>query len=447
MSPRGAGLLSIAFVSGLSGCEVVEVDAEVVATAELAEFVPTVVIVSWETAEPSRGHVEFTVVNETPRTTPTELEPTRTHSRTLLGLPIDADVEFTIHDETGALAAAQTITTGTIPRDWSSFTVAGEASWEGFVVMGVFGAMADVVVLDPKGRPVWWWTDASADAQVIRAFPVSDGTGIAASFGGTQLGESPTIAVSDWLAGTQRSVELAEFTHDFVERGDGGFAALTVVIHHDEYTNECVSDGITEFDFEGGTERIWDAWDAYAGRTKACDEYIEGWSHANALDWDEAKGQYTVGLRNLSTLSVIDRATRTEAWSLGEYGSISLSNPDDAFIGQHQFEHLANGNVLLFDNGASNTKQSRVVELSMDAAAGTAEVVWSYTPEPAVYVYALGDVVRLSNGNTLIDWSTSGRLEEVSPNGETVWQLDAALGTEFAYMRVFDSFYPDEPAN
>lgn len=423
------------------GCEPTEPTEDVVATATLVERVPTVVVVEWETTEPTRGHVEFSVVGEEGRTTPSETEATRSHSRTLLGLPVDAEVEFAPFDESAAVGEVHRITTGSMPADWAALTVVGEASWEGFVVMGVAGAMADLVVLDNRGRPVWWWTDVSADDQVIRAFPAADRTGILASFGGTHVGEFATIALSDWLAGTQRSVVVPEFTHDFVEREDGGFAALTFAIHEDDIGVECISDAVTEFDFDGASEAIWDAWGTYAGRTQPCDAYVEGWTHANALDWDGASQQYTVSMRNLATLSIVDREARTELWSLGEYGSVTLADPKQGFIGQHQFERLPDGNVLVFDNGASNTKISRVVELSADTASGVAEIVWSYAPEPAIYVYALGDVLRLPNGNTLIDWSTSGRLEEVTPAGETVWQLDVALGAEFGYMHVFDSFY------
>lgn len=68
-------------------------------TATLAEFVPTVVEVRWQTAEPSRGKVQFNVVGEAVRETPREPAPTTEHARTLLGLPVDSEVECTVVDE------------------------------------------------------------------------------------------------------------------------------------------------------------------------------------------------------------------------------------------------------------------------------------------------------------------------------------------------------------
>ncbi len=434
--PSGSRMLLL-----LAGCAAGGSGTAGLPTATLAAFVPTVVEVRWETAERSRGFVEFNVVGEPTRATPPESEATDVHSRLLLGLPIDSEVEFTVFDEAGAVGEAHRITTGTVPNDWASFTTTGEPSWDGFMVLGVAGAMADLMIIDTQGRPVWWATDTSAEAQVIHAFPSADRTGILASFGGTQAGESATIVLTDWSAGTQRSVQVAEFSHDFVERADGGLAALTYVSHVDESGNECLSEGVTEFDFDGTVDLVWDAWDSFAGRTAPCDSYAEGWTHANALDWDEARQRYTIGLRNLATIVTIDRHTGSEVWSVGDYGTIGFADPADAFVWQHQFELLATENVLVFDNGSDHTAASRVVELSLDREAALAETVWSYTPDPALYVYALGDVLRLPNANTLIDWSTAGRVEEVSPDGQTVWQLDVGLGSGFGYMAVFDDFY------
>lgn len=438
--PSGRRLMCVAGLLSLAACGPGGVDAAF-PTATLAEFVPTVVEVRWQTAEPSRGFVQFNVVGEPVRETPLEPAATTEHSRTLLGLPVDSEVEFTVLDEAGPLGEPGRVSTGSVPASWASFSTTGEPSWEGFMAFGVAGAMADLMIVDVQGRPVWWWTDGSAEAEVIRAFPSADGTGMYASVGGTVPGEAGTIVLTDWFAGTQRSVAVDDFSHDFVEREDGGLAALTYVHHDDASGKDCLSEAVTEFDFDGASEHVWDAWDSFSGRTATCDSYIEGWTHANALDWDESRQRYTVGLRNLNTIITFDRATGEEVWSVGDFGSIGFVDPAEAFVWQHQFELLDDDRLLVFDNGSSNASASRVVELSVDAEAGVAETVWSHAPEPALYVYALGDVRRLPSGNTLIDWSTAGRVEEVSPEGETVWRLDVEMGAGFGYLAVFGGFW------
>ena len=75
---------------------------------------------------------------------------------------------------------------------------------------------------------------------------------------------------------------------------------------------------------------------------------------------------------------------------------------------QHHPTLLANGNILVFDNGR---QRSQVVEI--DPA--TLEVAWRYAPG--------GSAQRLPNGNTLITESDRGYVFEVTREGETVWRF------------------------
>jgi outer membrane protein assembly factor BamB len=54
----------------------------------------------------------------------------------------------------------------------------------------------------------------------------------------------------------------------------------------------------------------------------------------------------------------------------------------------------------------------------------TYEIVWSYTgdAEHALESRLRSDQERLANGNTLITESDGGRLLEVTPTGEIVWE-------------------------
>ena len=89
---------------------------------------------------------------------------------------------------------------------------------------------------------------------------------------------------------------------------------------------------------------------------------------------------------------------------------------------QHDPDLLPNGHILLFDNlgdlGPSGT--SRVLEF--DPATGA--IVWSYggTARQPFESNLRSDQQRLENGNTLITESDGGRLLEVTPAGEIVWE-------------------------
>lgn len=102
------------------------------------------------------------------------------------------------------------------------------------------------------------------------------------------------------------------------------------------------------------------------------------------------------------------------------------------------------GNILVFDNGSRagfgrdpageltsalyERGYSRVLEIDPV----TDELVWSYEqPEagpdgtPVFNAFNLSSSQRLENGNTFIDEGNTGRLFEVSPNGEIVWEFQS----------------------
>ena len=121
-----------------------------------------------------------------------------------------------------------------------------------------------------------------------------------------------------------------------------------------------------------------------------------------------------VSLRNISTIVKIDRATGRIPWKLG---APTLS-------GQHAPTPLANGNILIFDNGPHRLDEtfpfSRVIEVNPS----TNEIVWKYQEgfPPSFYSDRISNAQRLQNGNTLINEGQFGRFFEVTPAGEVVWE-------------------------
>jgi hypothetical protein len=85
--------------------------------------------------------------------------------------------------------------------------------------------------------------------------------------------------------------------------------------------------------------------------------------------------------------------------------------------GQHDATQLDNGNLLIFDNGLKRGGRSRVVEVDVRQE----EVVWSY--EEDLYTRLRGGAQGLSNGNVLITESDTGRVLEVTREGEKVWEF------------------------
>ena len=113
--------------------------------------------------------------------------------------------------------------------------------------------------------------------------------------------------------------------------------------------------------------------------------------------------------RHQDTVAILDWRTKELVWA---WGQGVLSGPHDA-------SWLANGHLLVFDNGLERG-WSRVVEV--DPATG--EIVWQYRDEQPEGFFTLsrGSAQRLANGDTLIAESDRGRAFEVTPDGEIVWE-------------------------
>ncbi len=127
-------------------------------------------------------------------------------------------------------------------------------------------------------------------------------------------------------------------------------------------------------------------------------------------------GNVLVTLRRQDTVAVFDRARAEVIWAWGP-GQV---------IGLHEATVLDNGHLLLFDNRCRSSKPeqgdgwSRVVELDPL----TRKIVWQYRADPPedFYSHSRGTAARLDNGNTLISSSNQGRVFEVTPAGEIVWE-------------------------
>ena len=126
------------------------------------------------------------------------------------------------------------------------------------------------------------------------------------------------------------------------------------------------------------------------------------------LLWDE--GWLVVCWRNLNTIAVVDPAVPAIVWHWG----------DGAVEWPHHPTLVADGNLLIFDNGTFRG-WSRVIELDPVSR----EIVWEYRGDPreSFFSSSRGSSQRLPNGNTLITDSMAGRVFEVTPSGDIVWEF------------------------
>ena len=181
------------------------------------------------------------------------------------------------------------------------------------------------------------------------------------------------------------------------------------------------------------------------------------YAHINSATID-TDGNILASLRGTSNVVKIDVASGTVLWKLGgKSNQFQFENdPFTGPCGQHDVTRLANGNILVFDNGIlclpedERGEFTRVVEYSIDEANLTAELVWSYSDE-SQYSRALGSAQRLDNGNTLIAWglrqdvvpdTLDTVITEVDNNGEIVFELNSINPLPILIYRAFR--FPDQ---
>jgi Arylsulfotransferase (ASST)/Bacterial Ig-like domain/Kre9/KNH-like N-terminal Ig-like domain/Secretion system C-terminal sorting domain len=198
---------------------------------------------------------------------------------------------------------------------------------------------------------------------------------------------------------------------------------------------------IQELDASHNVIFQWRSWDyipitdSYEDLTGSTVDYL----HMNAIDVDTG-GNILASFRHLSQVIKINRQTGEVMWKMGgkenQFTFINEheSNAPNYFSYQHDVKHLANGNITLFDNGNQHSPQySRAVEYKLDEQNKTATLVWEYRHNPDIFTMAMGDVQKLSNGNTVIGWGSAGSngdpaLTELSPADSIVLELSLPKG-------------------
>ncbi len=159
-----------------------------------------------------------------------------------------------------------------------------------------------------------------------------------------------------------------------------------------------------------------------------------------AVDYD---GHLVISSRHLDEITKIHRQTGEIIWRLGgRHNQFEFVNEPYRFSYQHYARPVPGkpDSYTLFDNGNHRQpKFSRAVEYKLDTDAMTAEKTWEFRYTPDRYSSMMGNVQRLDNGNTMINWSTWPPLfaNEVDAAGNVLFEL-IAHGTSSNRVRRYE---------
>jgi|GEM_PF-619914 len=179
------------------------------------------------------------------------------------------------------------------------------------------------------------------------------------------------------------------------------------------------------------------------------------WNHMNSITYNPAFNQIMVSVHNNSEIWVIDHSTTTDEaaghtggrgkggdllYRWGNPAQYDVPNATRAIYVSHCASWIppgcpGAGDITFFHNGLGRgystadeitppVDANGNYSLTAGSAFGPTSLTWTYvaTPPTALYDDAISSVQRLPNGNTLIDSGTHGRIFEVTPAGETVWE-------------------------
>ncbi len=427
------------------------------AEATLEEDIPTVAWVTWETEAAGTSWVEFGPTEALGRSTVPSTSETTAHAVLLAGMAPRSTWYWRAVSEVGGERLESpigTLETGVAPRHLPTVTTGTydrTLAQAGYTLTTSLGSPSWVIVFDPDGAPVWWLQapDESVIAQV-RLSP--DGTSVLYNVASLNFGVDVGVIRKVRLDGELLSETRTELGHhDFVALPEGGFAYIAADIRPwidpaNGGERQVVGDAIVEVP-EGAVDgsastTIWSTWDHFAVDVDESDNdfYPQGldWTHCNSIKLED--GSYALSVRKENAFVNIDRATGQTLWQIGGVGSDWTQTEGRPFVGQHSPELVGEDHFLLFDNGDIEVANaySEAVEYRMDPEARTFTPVWSFDYDQRISSYLLGDVERLENGNTLVAWGSGGTITEVTPDGETAFQVNLGIGSAVGFTHHID---------
>uniref|UniRef100_A0A7S1KCZ4 Apple domain-containing protein n=2 Tax=Vitrella brassicaformis TaxID=1169539 RepID=A0A7S1KCZ4_9ALVE len=131
-------------------------------------------------------------------------------------------------------------------------------------------------------------------------------------------------------------------------------------------------------------------------------------------------GNLIISLRTCNLVLLISGKTGRILWRMGGRTSDFTfigEDMDPPFFGQHDARQMANGNIIMYDNGRrwdiGGMRPSRVLELKLDLEKMTATRVWSFTHPSKLSSMCCGGIQIVDNGKgrpqtVLIGWGNGG---------------------------------------
>jgi hypothetical protein len=301
-----------------------EAEPSLAAVATVNEAIQTELIVSFEIGADQSGSVEFGETTAYGWTTPAVVGAEQRH--VLLGLPADSEVHWRVRVD-GEPGEDHTSRTGLLPAELTALSVVvDEATWTGFLLVPIVGTWQGSVILDARGRVVWYHASEVTGAAALRVLPSHGGTALTYNLKAYEDAATSGLETVSWEGELLTTLAVSRLAHDFVETEPGRFAVLQTERRVD---GDVVVLGERIAEVAEGEQPVvvWSAFDEWSPG-EVGNGADGGWTHANALRWDPELGEYQVGIRNFDSIVRVDRATGALVEALGGLVDTGWSFPE-----------------------------------------------------------------------------------------------------------------------
>jgi len=310
-------------------------------------------------------------------------------------------------------------------------------AYKGYTLFAPLGC-PDTWLIDMEGKAVHHWRMPERPGCYSRLLPsgnllagcrtdmakrIEAGAPLLSGFGGL-------IQELDWDGNVLWEHEDMFLHHDFCKMENGNVMVLKYIeipkelaakvkggIAGTEDNGKMWGDVIQEITPDGKV--VWE-WVAHEyldpDRDKICPLcHRKEWTHANTCLVLENGDVFTC-FRQTNMICIIDKKTKEIKWEWGT-GMGELAHPHDP-------HPLANGNILIFDNGYHRGGVEINASFVYEVDPKEKKIVWQYQADPMTDFYSggCGSAQRLANGNTLICSTLEARIFEVTDKGQIVWE-------------------------
>jgi hypothetical protein len=395
----------------------------------------TILVVTWTQLKTADNTLlEFSFSGSTVMTSRARPGATGSHRDVVLGAPEKTDITLHIVSKLGGVdykTKDYKGTTGAIPSGMPKLTFvsydASLASPEPWILGSVEdsqGGCADlscyyngglfwIWIMDRQGRIVWYWADPSSNASSAYPRVARDGEYIVfdkAHAGGTHSGATGVMKMTlDRQYYQSVAIDGIDDAIDITSDGS---------ILYDNFGE------LHEYTKQGTNRTIWSCKKQFPGFTGFLDCY------SNTVNWVPADDTVMLSFPYVDTVVQIDRKTGT---MVGQYGNSSGSYAFSPSPWKLQFQHsatiTAQGTLLVSthlpdypDGTAPGPKHHAFEEFEIDRTNKKLTQKWIYS-DGKEWATFKGYNLRLSNGNTLVNYGSGGVIRELTPDKKTAFEV------------------------